>query len=172
MSTITTRIPSRTKKPFLMAAGGALVALAVATGLGTWQYSGPSDATSRTAGADRASAVALHPETGASSGADQEQYQQWLAHQTAAVSASGPYMTARPMTGTHEDEGSTLYIVATNGEAARLWEAIAIAPDRSPYQVMVLDPATDSTVLHFAEMSDIRHALGLPPITIIDTRGR
>lgn len=67
----------------------------------------------------------------------------------------------------------TLYIVATDAEAAQLWDAIAVTvPDPSRYQVMVLDPASDSGVAPgLGEQNDLRHANGLgQPVKFIDLR--
>lgn len=127
---------------FIAVAAGAVLALTAAGGIGAWQIT-------RSSGSLEPAAAAPVP----------------------SVSGDTP---ARSRAAAPTPARETVYIVATDAEAAQLWDAITVTvPDASRYQVLVLDPASDGGVAPGpGEQNDILAAHGLPPVQVVDLRGR
>jgi hypothetical protein len=160
MATITARTESHSRKPFLFLAGGVLIVIAVAAGLGAWQYTNQDSDSQPAVGAAVPAGLddTLAPAEPVASLVEQMRAEA----QAAAAAAAGTRMQEVP----------TLYIVATDEDAALLraqFEALD-HPVRL-YRVLVLaQPNDDAGIVQ--EMNRLRGSNGLPEIEVLDLRGR
>jgi hypothetical protein len=158
MATITVPAKPHGKRPFFIAVGGILVALAIAAGLGAWQYTDHR-------GDSRPIAVASLPPVSDETFAPAVPMGGLAEQMQVPAAASSAHVIAGPR------PRPVLYIVATDEAAEQVRARFAMfVPDTLQYQVLVLAPADDDGQL-LSLLYAPSDATGVPPVEIIDPRG-
>jgi hypothetical protein len=179
------------RRQFFRAAGGAALALMVATALGGWQVR--QDAGGATTGSGvrrevasrrsdgmgdmaRRSHIQAHP--GAAQPDTGDSLAEWIAvqkrleDQDRANTTGGVADPAMIQAGSATiAQGSRLYIVASAAEAVFL-DGFLPASMGQPYRVVVIEPSKDDAQLLrvLGHLNDERSLQGLPPFDVIDLR--